>query len=180
MLDCSRTYDSSIWLHIRKFNDISIGLRVTWKDGNHKYFFLSFLEFMWKQFLWIEQEKFLIKIIFLNIKSISITKVKLLTINNLTQNYDYISSCYFVSLTKEVAFKLNKLEYPLPKHALCKIWLQLVLEKTYFFNFVNVLSLFGSYRSLWKGYDPSFEQTWFPITHGYFMPELIGSGWNDL
>ena len=47
---------------------------------------------------------------------------------------------------------LNKLESPSPKHALCQVWLKLVQWFwRRFFNFVNVILLFGSHLPLAKG-----------------------------
>ena len=50
-----------------------------------------------------------------------------------------------------MVFRLNKLESPSPKDALCQIWLKLAQRFwRRFLNFVNVLSLFRNYLPLEK------------------------------
>ena len=52
-----------------------------------------------------------------------------------------------------MVLRLNKLQSPSPKDALCQVWLKLAkwFWRRRFFNFVNVFSLFGNYLSLEKG-----------------------------
>ena len=56
-------------------------------------------------------------------------------------------------LEKGGALHLNKPESPLPKDALCQVWLKLDqwFWRRRFFNFVNVFSLFRNYPPLEKG-----------------------------
>ena len=72
----------------------------------------------------------------------------------------YISSMYFryfviiFPFKKGMALHLNKLESPPPKNALCQCWLKLAQwfwEEDFFFNFVNVFSLFRNYLPLDEG-----------------------------
>ena len=49
---------------------------------------------------------------------------------------------------------MNKLEPPLPKDALCQVWLKLAQwfwRRRFFLNFVNVFLLFRNYLPLEKG-----------------------------
>ena len=59
----------------------------------------------------------------------------------------------YLGLEKSVALYLNKLESPLPKDALCQVWMKLVqlFWRGRFFNFVNIFSLFRNYLPLEKG-----------------------------
>ena len=61
----------------------------------------------------------------------------------------------YLTLEKSGALHLNKLESPLPKDALCQVWLKLTLVLEWFLrsflNFVNVFSLFHYYLPLEKG-----------------------------
>ena len=53
-----------------------------------------------------------------------------------------------------LVLRLNKLEFPSSKDALCQVWLNLAQWFwRRFFNFVNVFSLFHNYLSLEKGWD---------------------------
>ena len=58
----------------------------------------------------------------------------------------------YLLLEKGEALHLNKLEFPLPKDALCQVWLKLVqwLWTRRFLNLVNVFSLFHNYLPLDK------------------------------
>ena len=80
------------------------------------------------------------------------------------------------------ALHLNKLETPLPKDALCQVWLKLAQWFwRRFLNFSNVFSLIRDYLPFGKGRDPSFEQTSVLINQVCFVPNLveIGSGDED-
>ena len=60
----------------------------------------------------------------------------------------------YLPLEKGGALLLKKLESPSPKDALCQDLLKfgsVVLEKKFFFNFINVFSLFHNYLPLEKG-----------------------------
>ena len=58
----------------------------------------------------------------------------------------------YLPLEKGVTLHLNKLESPLPKDALCQVWLKLTqcLWRRRFLNVVNVFSLFRYYLPLEK------------------------------
>ena len=60
---------------------------------------------------------------------------------------------YYLPLEKGGALRLNKLESPSPKDALCQVWLKLAewFWRSRFLNFVNVFSLFCNYLPLEKG-----------------------------
>ena len=66
-----------------------------------------------------------------------------------------------LTLEKGGALHLKKLESPLPKDALCQVWLKLArwFWRRKFSNF-DVLLLLLNYLPLEKGRGPSFEQTW--------------------
>ena len=70
-------------------------------------------------------------------------------------NFFFVISyiCNYLPLEKSGALHLNKLESPLPKDALCQVWLKLVkwFWRRRFLNFVNVFSLFRYYLPLEKG-----------------------------
>ena len=59
----------------------------------------------------------------------------------------------YLHLEKGGALHLNKLVSPLPKDALCQVWLKLIqwFWRRRFFNFLNVFSLFRNYLPLEKG-----------------------------
>ena len=59
----------------------------------------------------------------------------------------------YFPLEKGGVLHLNNLESPLPKDALCQVWLNLALWfwRRRFFNFVNVFSLLRTYPPLEKG-----------------------------
>ena len=58
----------------------------------------------------------------------------------------------YLPLEKGGALHLNKLEFPLPKDALCQVWLKLDqwFWRRRFFNLVNVFSPFRNYLPLEK------------------------------
>ena len=58
----------------------------------------------------------------------------------------------YITLEKGGGLHLNKLKFPLPKDALCQVWLKLAqwFWRRRFFNFVNVFSLFRNYLPLEK------------------------------
>ena len=60
---------------------------------------------------------------------------------------------YYLPLEKGMALHLNKYESPLPKDALCQVWLKLGqwFFRRRFLKFVNVFSLFPYYLPLEKG-----------------------------
>ena len=66
---------------------------------------------------------------------------------------------YYIPSEKGMALHLNKLESPIPKNALCQVWVKLAqwFSRRRISNFVNVFSLFGNYLPLVKGCGPSFE-----------------------
>ena len=78
----------------------------------------------------------------------------------------YISSLYvryFVSilpLKKDMALPLIKLESPLPKDALCQVWLKLAswFQGIFFLNSFNVFTLFPTYLPLVKGVTLHFNK----------------------
>ena len=76
---------------------------------------------------------------------------------------------YYLPLEKGRVLHLNKLESPLPKDALCQVWLKLDqwFWRRRFLNFVNVFSPFRNH-SLEKGRGPSFK--------GCFVPSLVEIG----
>ena len=78
-------------------------------------------------------------------------------------------------MEKGVVLRLNQIESPLPKDALCQVWSKLAqcFWRRRFFNFVNVFLLFRYYLPIGKGQDPSFEQTWIYFTQGCFVPSLV-------
>ena len=93
------------------------------------------------------------------------------------ENIFFISSMYFRSFVIISPWKragkgwdpsFKKLDFPLPKDALCQVWLKLAqwFLRRRFFNFVKVFSLFRNYFPLRKGRSPSFDQTWTPFTQG--------------
>ena len=59
----------------------------------------------------------------------------------------------YLPLEKIRALHLNKLESPLPKDALCQVWMQLAQSfwRRRFLNFFNVFSLFRNYLPLEEG-----------------------------
>ena len=59
----------------------------------------------------------------------------------------------YLPLEKGKVLHLNKLESPLPKDALCQVWLKLAqwFWRRRFFNCINVFSLFCNYLPLEKG-----------------------------
>ena len=59
----------------------------------------------------------------------------------------------YLPMEKGMVLHLNKLEFPLPKDALCQVWLKLAkwFRRRRFFNFVNVFSLLLNYLPLEKG-----------------------------
>ena len=60
----------------------------------------------------------------------------------------------YLPFEKGGALHLNKLDSPAPKDALCKVWLKLAQwfwRRRFFFNFVNVFSIFRNYLPLEKG-----------------------------
>ena len=61
--------------------------------------------------------------------------------------------CNYLPLEKSGPLHLNKLESPLPKDALCQVWLKLAkwFWRRIFFNSVNVFSLFHNNIPLEKG-----------------------------
>ena len=87
----------------------------------------------------------------------------------------------YLSFEKGVALHLNKLEFPLPKDALCQVWLKLAQRFwRRFLNFVNVFSLFCNIF-LWKKDGILFiEQTWIPVIQRCFVPNLVEIGWMAL
>ena len=57
----------------------------------------------------------------------------------------------YLPLVKGWALHLNNFESPSPKNELCKVWLKFVqwfLRKRFFFNFVDVFTLFRNYFPL--------------------------------
>ena len=60
--------------------------------------------------------------------------------------------CNYLPMEKDRILHLNKLEYPSPKDALFQVWLKLAqwFRRRFFFNFINVFSLFCNYLPLEK------------------------------
>ena len=65
--------------------------------------------------------------------------------------------CNCLALKNGMAFNLNKLEYPLSKNALCKVWLKLALlflrrkfSSMYFANFVIIFIWKTVWLFIWK------------------------------
>ena len=60
---------------------------------------------------------------------------------------------YYLPLEKGVALNLNKFESPLPKNALCQVWLKLAqwFRRRRFFNIFNIILHFRYYIPLEKG-----------------------------
>ena len=85
----------------------------------------------------------------------------------------------YLHMEKRVAIHLNKLESPWSKHALCQVWLKLVrlFLRIFYFNFVDVFSLFRNYIPL--------ERAWpFKWTNlNPFDPSMLcakfGRNWPD-
>ena len=84
----------------------------------------------------------------------------------------------YLPLEKDGPLHSNKLEFPLPKNALCQVFLKLAkwfLRRSIFF----ILSMYLHYFviiSPWKRAGPSFEQNWIPFTQGCFLPSLVEIG----
>ena len=70
----------------------------------------------------------------------------------------------YIPVEKGVALHLNKLEFPLPKNALCLVWLKSARRfwRRRFLNFVNVFSLIRNYLSLEKGMTLHLNTLEFP------------------
>ena len=84
----------------------------------------------------------------------------------------------YLPLEKIGALHLNKIESPLPKDALCQVWLKLAnwFWKRRFFKFPQCIFTISQLSPLWKWWVPSFEQTWIPFTQGCFVPSLVEIG----
>ena len=84
----------------------------------------------------------------------------------------------YLPLEKSGALHLNKLESPLPKDALCKVWLKLAqwFWRRWFLNVCQCILAFSQLSLLGKGRGHSFEQTWIPFTQGCFVPSLVEIG----
>ena len=68
---------------------------------------------------------------------------------------------------------MNKLESPLPKNALCQVWLNFAqwFRRRRFLDFVNAFSLFRNYPPLEKGGVLHLN-----ITQGCFVLSLVEIG----
>ena len=74
---------------------------------------------------------------------------------------------YYLPLERGYPLLLNKFKFPLPKDALCQVWLK--LAKLFWRRFLNDPNRFLHFfllSPLWKGPDPLFEQTWITFTQG--------------
>ena len=69
---------------------------------------------------------------------------------------------------------LNKLESPSTKDALCQIWLK--LAQRFWRRFLNFVNVFPTLSPLVKGFGPSFEQTYIPLTQGFFVSSVVEIG----
>ena len=67
---------------------------------------------------------------------------------------------------------------PLPKNALCQVWLKLAkwFWRRRFLNIFNIILLFCYYLPLEKGIGPSFEETLFPLPNNVLCPSLVEIG----
>ena len=76
---------------------------------------------------------------------------------------------------KSVTLNLNNIESPLPKDALCRVWLKLAqwFVRRRFLNFVNVFSLFHNYLPLEKGAALSFNKLGFPSSQDALSQVLL-------
>ena len=77
------------------------------------------------------------------------------------------SSMYFC-LEKGVAVRLNKFEVPLPKDALCQVWLKLAQ----YFKYCHVFLLFHNYLH-WEWVWPFILKNWIRFTQGCFVSSLV-------
>ena len=88
---------------------------------------------------------------------------------------------YFVIITpwkRAGPFIWKKINPHYPRMLFTKFgwnWFSGYGEEDIFFNFVNVFC-YIVVISPWKRAGPSFEQTWIPITQGWFVPSLVEIG----
>ena len=80
-----------------------------------------------------------------------------------------------------MVFHLNKLESPLPKDALCQVWLKLAqwFWRRRFLNLVNVFSLFRNYLPFEKGLALNLNKLESPSPKDAlikFVPSLVKIG----
>ena len=90
----------------------------------------------------------------------------------------YVSSMYFCCVVFISPLKKASpaFESPLPKNALCQIWVKLTqwFCRRRFFNFINVFLLFGRYLPLENGMALNLNELEFPSFKGSFFK----FGWN--
>ena len=89
------------------------------------------------------------------------------SINTFAQSFDYAITLtkkkIIISFWRIAWFLICKSLSTLHKRMLLsQVWLKLAM---YFWYFVII--------SPWKIQRPSFEQTWFPFTKGFFVPSLV-------
>ena len=86
-------------------------------------------------------------------------------------------SLYHNYVPLEKGGALNKLESPLPKDALCQVWLKLAqwFWRKRLWNFVNVFSLFRNNLPIEKSATLHFK-TCIPFTLRCFVPSLVEIG----
>ena len=76
----------------------------------------------------------------------------------------FLLFCYYLPIVNGVALHLQQIESPLPKDALCQVWLKLVLWFCRrFLNVVNVFLLFHYYLPMEKGMAFHSNKLDFPL-----------------
>ena len=84
----------------------------------------------------------------------------------------------YLTFRKSVALHLNKLESSYHSDDFVPSLLEIglvVLEKK-IFKSCQCISIISQWSLLWEERGPSLQQTWIPLTQGYFVPSLLEIG----